>query len=128
MRGYMTGMVTGLLRLVINEARPRTIGPCPGPRKQRLITEASEGVTRLGVDPRWRKQQLRPLASLVLGSALIHAIRRPDDPWGRRAPTYNVLGSSGTSTASSWSTANGTSCRTASWVDARTTGAATPSL
>src|SRR4051812_21164437 len=44
-----------------------------------------------------------------------------------RVRRYNVLGSSGTSTASSRSTANGTNCRTASWVDARTTGAATPS-
>ena len=40
---------------------------------------------------------------------------------------YSALGSSGTSTACSRSMAMGTICRTASWVAARTTGAATPS-
>lgn len=40
---------------------------------------------------------------------------------------YSARGSSGTSTASSWSAAIGTTLRTASLVEANTTGAATPS-
>ena len=42
------------------------------------------------------------------------------------APRYSELASGGTSTACCRSTSSGTICRTASLVDASTTGAATP--